>query len=66
MAKKVNVNLEDRIDGMIDKGIKGFLKVFAVFSFGAGIYSGMWHCFMFAGFAIALLWAFKMEDGKDG
>ena len=50
MAKKVNVNIEDRIDGMIDKGIKGFLKVF----------------FMFAGFAVALLWAFKMEDGKDG
>lgn len=64
MEKKVKISTSERIDLWMDKGIKGTLKLLAIGCLAAGIYSGMWHCFMLAGMSAALLWAIKHEDSK--
>ncbi len=59
MTKKetIEVSWTDRI-------LKAVCAIFGVVCLASGIYSGMWHCFMFAGMCAALYWAINHEEGK--
>ena len=64
MARKEKRELRELMEVWMEKAIKVALVLLTVLCIGAGIHSGMWHCWMLAAMSAVLLWVMKLENCK--